>query len=99
MFSGYAVEYAQGYYVTSRSEFVRVLVDGPTPKATIDRLQGDATYHVRVAPRFGSGIGRFSDPPDAFSTPPIPVAGRTFSAHPYYINNNCYYYTSYIFMR
>ncbi|XP_072019951.1 uncharacterized protein [Amphiura filiformis] len=74
--TGYAVEYADGYYVTSRSEFIRVFVNGNTPKAMIEGLSGDTTYHVRVAPRFGSGIGRFSDPPDAFLTPLIPVAGQ-----------------------
>ncbi|XP_072021130.1 fibronectin-like [Amphiura filiformis] len=74
--TGYVLEYTEGYYVTSRSEFKRILIDGDMPKATIEGLNGDSPYHVRVAPRHGSGIGRFSDPPDAFFTPPVPVAGQ-----------------------
>ena len=74
--TGYALEYAPGYYVTSRSVFTRILIDGDIPSATIEDLQGDETYHVRVAPRFGRGIGRFSDPPDAFLTLAVPVAGK-----------------------
>ena len=69
------VEYAAGYYVTSRSVFKSFEVFGDTPKATIEDLQGDTTYHVRVAPKFGVDVGRFSDPPNAFLTPPVPLAG------------------------
>ncbi|XP_072019811.1 uncharacterized protein [Amphiura filiformis] len=76
--TGYAVEYASGSYVTSRTEFVRVLVTGNTPKTTIEGLATSTTYHVKVAPVFDNGIGTFSDPPHEFSTPSIPDAGQPF---------------------
>ena len=66
--------------MTSRSVFKSVEVDGNTPKATLEDLAAETIYHVRVAPKFGTGVGRFSDPTDAFSTPTVPIVGNKGNA-------------------
>ena len=87
--TGYVLQYTYGT-LTTRSTWKTVNVTGAIPATSLDHLAPSATYHVKVAPMFGSHVGEFSYPPEEFETPPI-AAGNEIICYMFYSYRSSWY--------
>ena len=79
------MEYTEGR-PTSASTWTRIDVEGDIPKATIDHLAPATTHYIKVAPKFGTEIGLFSNPPEYITTPSFGSGERLPKKSAYWLN-------------